>query len=63
MMVHFNEVSSFNFVAKPWYFFLDDSIVFGFNWLLFVTDGTKCKITGGRIKHQKKILVRKEKRM
>jgi hypothetical protein len=30
---HFNEVSSFNFyVAKPWYFLLDDSIVFGFNW-------------------------------
>jgi hypothetical protein len=54
---HFNEVSNFNFYVAKWYFLLDDSIVFGFNWkhYSFITDGTKCvtfktQITGGRIK-------------
>jgi hypothetical protein len=47
------------FIAKPWYFsFLDDSIVFGFNWkhiihLLQMEQNalrSKTQITGGRIK-------------
>jgi hypothetical protein len=48
----------FNFyVAKPWYFSFDDSIVFGFNWkhiihLLQMEQNAlrSKKITGGRIK-------------
>jgi hypothetical protein len=62
---HFNEVSSFNFyVAKPWYFSFDDSIVFGFNWkhiihLLQMEQNalrSKLKLQEEELKYQKKIL-------
>jgi hypothetical protein len=62
---HFNEVSSFNFyVAKPWYFsFLDDSIVFGFNWkhiihlLQMEQNALRSKLKlQEELKYQKKIL-------
>jgi hypothetical protein len=62
---HFNEVSNFNFyVAKPWYFSFDDSIVFGFNWkhiihLLQMEQNalrSKLKLQEEELKYQKKIL-------
>jgi hypothetical protein len=67
---HFNEVSNFNFYSKTMVFFLDDSIVFGFNWkhihLLQMEQNalrSKLKLQEEELKYQKKILEIKLKRI